>query len=48
MFTRNVELTPEIPHKAPQLKRCTEIFEDFCTASKSVEQGIPIKLRVNV
>lgn len=43
-----VELTPEVPpDKAPQLARCAEIFEDFCIASKSVEQGIPITLKLN-
>jgi len=31
----------------PQLKRCAKIFEDFCIVSKSVEQGIPINIKVS-
>ena len=29
-----------------QISRCTELFEDFCIVSKSVEQGIPINVRL--
>jgi len=43
----NVEISPEyeIGHEN-QNNRCSELFEDFCIVSKSVEQGIPIKVRV--
>ena len=44
----NVEITPDVdPEYVNQMNRCLEIFEDFCIVSKSVEQGIPIKVKVN-
>ena len=42
-----VELLPEVPPGgASQLRRCSEIFEDFCVVSKSVEAGIPLRVTV--
>ena len=44
----DVEIIPEIPtefHK--QYERCAGIFEDFCVVSKSIEQGIPINVKVS-
>lgn len=44
----DVEITPEVDEgKAKQLERCVEIFEEFCTVSSSVRQGIPINVTVN-
>jgi organic hydroperoxide reductase OsmC/OhrA len=44
----SVELTPDVPAEdAAQLSRCIDLFEDFCTVGKSVEQGIPLRIRVN-
>ncbi|MBN1683784.1 OsmC family protein [Candidatus Bathyarchaeota archaeon] len=44
----NVEITPDIELVyVNQMKRCLEIFEDFCIVSKSIEQGIPFKVKVN-
>ena len=31
---------------APKLERCRGLFEDFCTVSASVRQGIPIDVRI--
>lgn len=43
----NVELEPEVPEEyGAQLKRCTEIFENFCIVSQSIQQGIPISVKV--
>jgi organic hydroperoxide reductase OsmC/OhrA len=30
-----------------QMQRCLALFEDYCVVSKSVEQGIPLKVKVN-
>jgi len=44
----SVELTPDVPAEdAAQLSRCIDLFEDFCTVGKSVEQGIPLRISVN-
>jgi organic hydroperoxide reductase OsmC/OhrA len=32
--------------RAARLKRCMELFEDFCVVSASVRQGIPIQVEV--
>ncbi|UCD44193.1 MAG: OsmC family protein [Candidatus Bathyarchaeota archaeon] len=43
----NIELEPEVPDEyAAQLKRCSEIFENFCIVSQSIQQGIPISVKV--
>ena len=44
----SVELTPEVDeNQRKQLERCIDIFENFCIASQSVRQGIPIDVKVN-
>jgi organic hydroperoxide reductase OsmC/OhrA len=44
----SAELTPEVDAEyVNQMQRCIELFEDFCVVSKSVEQGIPLKVKVN-
>ncbi len=43
-----VELTPEVDNEyVSQMERCIALFDDFCIVSKSVEQGIPVKVKVN-
>jgi len=43
----NVELAPEIEgDKVKQLERCIVIFEQFCVASQSIRQGIPLNVKV--
>jgi len=43
----NVELTPETEGEGEkQLERCIGIFEQFCVASQSIRQGIPINVKV--
>lgn len=43
----NVELTPEVDGDlGKQLERCIGIFEQFCIASQSIRQGIPINVIV--
>jgi len=43
----NVEVAPEVDEdQGKQLERCIEIFEQFCIASQSVRQGIPINVKV--
>lgn len=32
--------------QSPKLKRCLELFEDFCVVSASIRQGIPIQVTV--
>lgn len=44
----DAEITPEVDEgKAKKLKRCVEIFEEFCIVTSSVRQGIPINVTVN-
>lgn len=44
----SVELTPEVnENQRKQLERCIDIFENFCIASQSIRQGIPINVKVN-
>ena len=31
---------------APRLKRCLEMFEDFCVVTASIREGIPVKVNV--
>jgi len=43
-----VELSPEVDKEyVIQMKRCIALFKDYCIVSKSVEQGIPLKVNVN-
>ena len=32
--------------ESPRLKRCMDLFEDFCVVSASIRQGIPINVTV--
>jgi uncharacterized OsmC-like protein len=44
----NVEISPEVGEKYDsQYERCLGLFEEFCIVSKSVEQGIPLNVKVN-
>jgi len=43
----NVEISPDVPGESrKKLERCVELFEGFCIVSQSIEQGIPINVRV--
>ncbi|MDH7508482.1 MAG: OsmC family protein [Methanomassiliicoccales archaeon] len=42
----DVKITPEVDSE-PKLRRCAEIFEDFCIVSQSVRNGIPIKVHID-
>lgn len=45
----NVGISPEIDDEfKSQFDRCNKLFEDFCIVTKSVEQGIPVNVTVNV
>jgi len=42
------EISPEVAEEYDsQYRRCLSLFEDFCIVSQSVEQGIPINVKVN-
>lgn len=44
----SIEITPDIdPEYTNQVNRCLPLYEDYCTVSKSVEQGIPFDVKVN-
>ena len=44
----NVEISPEVGEEYDsQYERCHGLFEDFCIVSKSIEQSIPINVKVN-
>lgn len=44
----DIELNAEVDKEyISQMERCVALFEEFCIVSKSVEQGIPFKFRVN-
>jgi uncharacterized OsmC-like protein len=42
----DVELSPELELSNGR-KRCEELFEDFCTVTASIRQGIPVSVSLN-
>jgi uncharacterized OsmC-like protein len=43
-----IELNAEVDKEyVSQIERCIALFEEFCIVSKSVEHGIPFKVKVN-
>ena len=43
----DVELSPELdPEDMGRLARCEGLFEDFCTVTESIRQGIPVAVTV--
>jgi uncharacterized OsmC-like protein len=43
----DVELIPDVPAaEASRLRRCEELFEDFCIVTESVRRGIPVTVSV--
>ena len=42
----DVELEPTIGGAGDNLGRCTDLFEDFCIVTASVQHGIPVKVRL--
>lgn len=45
----SVEISPDVDKEyVSQMQRCIGLFEDFCIVSQSVEQGIPLKIKVNL
>ncbi len=43
-----VELDVDVDNEyMNQMQRCLSLYEDFCIVSKSVEQGIPLRTKVN-
>ncbi|MEE9470642.1 MAG: OsmC family protein [Gemmatimonadota bacterium] len=42
-----VDIHPEVsPEDWPRLRRCIDVFQDFCIVSQSVKQGIDISVEV--
>jgi len=49
----DVDVTPEFDHvvsadEASRLARCGTLFEEFCTVTQSIRQGIVVNVRVGV
>jgi organic hydroperoxide reductase OsmC/OhrA len=43
----DVKITPDIPEPDPQkLRRCLDLFEDFCVVTQSVRNGIDVSVTV--
>lgn len=43
----DVEITPELgAGDAAKLARCRGLFEEFCTVTASIRQGIPVEVRL--
>jgi organic hydroperoxide reductase OsmC/OhrA len=44
----DVEISPEVGEEYDShYERCLGLFEEFCTVSKSIEEGIPINVKIN-
>jgi uncharacterized OsmC-like protein len=44
----SVRIEPEVLEEdIPRMKRCLEIFEDYCIVAESVRKGIPIEVAVD-
>ena len=44
----NVEISPEVGEEYDsQYERCLGLFEEFCVVSKSIEQGIPLNVKIS-
>lgn len=43
----DAEIAPQLgPGEAGKLERCRGIFEEFCTVTASIRQGIPVEVRL--
>ena len=40
----DVELEPVVGADLARLERCSDLFEDFCTVTASVQRGIPVRV----
>jgi uncharacterized OsmC-like protein len=43
----DVLITPTLPQAVTRTRRCEEVFEQHCTVTSSVRQGIDIRVRVD-
>lgn len=43
----NVGIHLELDEEKKQIQRCLDIFEDYCIVSQSIEEGIPIDVKVD-
>ena len=42
-----VRLAPDVaPEQRERMSRCLELFEDFCTVTQSIRQGIAVNVEV--
>ncbi len=43
-----VQIRPDVDEEdKPRLSRCLGIFENYCTVTQSVRQGIEVKVKIN-
>jgi uncharacterized OsmC-like protein len=43
----NVTIRPHLLEESPLMKRCTDVFENHCTVTQSVRQGIEVRVNVD-
>jgi len=43
----DVTIRPRLAEVSPRMKRCAEVFENYCTVTSSVRRGIDVRARVD-
>jgi uncharacterized OsmC-like protein len=42
----NVVIRPVLPKASPNIKRCIDVFENYCTVCQSIRPAIPVRVEV--
>jgi organic hydroperoxide reductase OsmC/OhrA len=42
----DVTIRPRLTERSPRMQRCAEVFENHCTVTQSVRQGVDVRVQV--